>query len=533
MWLLIVLCFILGQSAEKKAQKEAPKLGKNADWKYDFSLKHVSKGWGDTCIHGNRQSPIDLPDASALKEWKTSVPKIDWEKGRRVKIVGKDTGKTLRYTGADNVDLGKITLGTDDFDLKYFDLHMGSEHTIDGKQSALEIQFVHENAKSEKLILSILCDQSEDANTPTMNVFMNRLAGVQDGTKKEACPGDAFGKPMELDLHTSTIGRFEALKADKLFYRYIGSETTPPCKEKVKWMVMGATCRLKNAKIAEWLKKQDSLQNNFRPAQANNGRVLYVGPSMDQADEFKWPGKEEDTPKKKPVEEEKKKVEEEPKKKVEEEDKKEDEEPKKKTDEEKKKEVEQKKEDEEQKKNDEEQEKDDEKGKKEDAKETQKDDGKAEDKKDDGKSEDKKDDGKAGDDGKAEDKKEDGKTEDKKDDGKTEDKGKAEDKKDGEDSKEDSKADAGKDDAKGSDSGKEDKKEDGKSTDSNDTKGSDSKSKQSSHASASLHNNKINSHLVKPILGFALGFSVLLVLFCIFQKRQRNEYYDALIDDEV
>jgi len=533
MWLLIVLCFILGQSAEKKA----PKLGKNADWKYDFSLKHVSKGWGEACLHGNRQSPIDLPDASALKEWKTSVPKINWEKGRRVKIVGKDTGKTLRYTGADNVDLGKITLGTDDYDLKYFDLHMGSEHTIDGKQSALEIQFVHENAKSEKLILSILCDQSEDANTPTINVFMNRLVGVQDGTKKEACPGDAFGKPMELDLHTSTIGRFEALKADKLFYRYIGSETTPPCKEKVKWMVMGATCRLKNAKIVEWLKKQDSLQNNFRPAQANNGRVLYVGPSMDPADEFKWPGKEEDTPKKKPVEEEKKKVEEEPKKKVEEEDKEEDEEPKKKTDEEKKKDVEQKKEDEEQKKNDEEQKKDDAKGKKEDGKETtaedKKDDGTAEDKKDDGKTEDKKDDGKAGDDGKTEDKKEDGKTEDKKDDGKTEDKGKAEDKKDGEDSKEDSKADAGKDDAKGSDSSKEDKKEDGKSTDSNDTKGSDSKSKQSSHASASLHNNKINSHLVKPILGFALGFSVLLTLFCIFQKRQRNEYYDALIDDEV
>jgi len=502
-------------------------------------LKHVSKGWGESCLHGNRQSPIDLPDASALKEWKTSVPKINWEKGRRVKIVGKDTGKTLRYTGADNVDLGKVTLGTDDYDLKYFDLHMGSEHTIDGKQSALEIQFVHENSKSEKLILSILCDQSEDANTPTMNVFMNRLVGVQDGTKKEACPGDAFGKPVELDLHTSTIGRFEALKADKLFYRYIGSETTPPCKEKVKWMVMGATCRLKNAKIVEWLKKQDSLQNNFRPAQANNGRVLYVGPSMDQADEFKWPGKEEDTPKKKPVEEEKKKVKEEPKKKVEEEDKKE-EEPKKKTDEEKKQDAEQKKQDaeqkkqdEEQKKNDEEQEKDDENANKEDGKETQKDDGKAEDKKDDGKAEDKKDDGKTEDNkdnGKSEDK---GKAEDKKDDGKSEDDTNKEDKEDGEDSKEDSKADAGKDDAKGSDSGKEDKKDDGKSTDSNDTKGSNSKSKQASNASASLHKNKINSHLVKPVLGFALGFSVLLTLFCIFQKRQRNEYYDALIDDEV
>jgi len=511
MWLLVVLCFILGLSAEKK---EALKIGKNSDWKYDFSLKHVSKGWGETCLHGSRQSPIDLPDAGALKEWKTSVPKINWEKGRRVKIVGKDTGKTLRYTGADNVDLGKITLGTEDYDLKYFDLHMGSEHTIDGKQSTLEIQFVHENSKSEKMILSILCDQSEDANTPTMNVFMNRLVGVQDGTKKEACPGDAFGKPMELDLHTSTIGRFEALKADKLFYRYIGSETTPPCKEKVKWMVMGATCRLKNAKIVEWLKKQDSLQNNFRPAQANNGRVLYVGPSMDQADEFKWPGKEGDTPKKKKVDEEKKKVEEEPKKKVE--DKKE-EEPKKKTDEEKKKDSEQKKKDEEQKKNDKEQKKDDEKAKEEDGQEEQKDDEKSEDKKDDGNTEDKKDGEKSADDGNAK---------EKKDDGKSEDDSKEEGKKD--DSTTDSKAEEGKEDAKDSDGAKEKKKDE----ESND-KGSDSKSKQSSHASASLHQNKIDSHLVKPVLGFALGFSVLLVLFCIFQKRQRNEYYDALIDDEV
>jgi len=503
MWLLFGLCLFLGESADKKAPQ---KLGKRTqDWSYDFSLKHVSKGWGETCLHGTRQSPIALPEQDQLTEWKNSIPKIDWSKGRKVKIVGKATGKTLRFKGSKS-DLGKITLGKEEYPLKHFDLHMGSEHTIGGKRAAMEIQFVHENPGSEhsKLILSILCDESDDKSLPTINVFMNRIAGVQDGTKKGACPGDAFGEPMELDLHTATIGQFEKADVDKLFYRYIGSETTPPCKEKVKWIIMGAQCRLDNEKILEWLRKQDSLKNNFRPTEDANGRVLYVGPTMDKENEFKWKSDKKEQQKKSANNEIKKESE--------------DTEPKKKDQNEKSddnKDEEKKQKDKEEKSNEKEEKGDEKEENSDEKEETKKTEGKGEDEKKD--SEEKKDDTE--------------KTDEKKDD-----KEKSEDntveKKD-EKKKEESSKKADRDVKESEDSKKEDAKEDEVQSKDIEKKPQD-EDEPSNAAAAAVHTHKINSQFLKPFLGGVLGIVILLMLCWIFQKRRKNEYEMLLdIEDEV
>jgi carbonic anhydrase len=78
-------------------------------------------------------------------------------------------------------------------------------------------------------------------------------------------PGD------KIKVASVSINAADLLPADRSYYRFAGSLTTPPCSEGVKWMVMKNPTEASKAQIAKFT---DVIGVNARPVQAINSRTL-------------------------------------------------------------------------------------------------------------------------------------------------------------------------------------------------------------------------------------------------------------------
>ncbi|XP_003515900.4 carbonic anhydrase 6-like, partial [Cricetulus griseus] len=122
----------------------------------------------------------------------------------------------------------------------------GSEHTIDGVRSALEIQIVHfnskyrtyEEAKSQAnglSVLAILIEVDEFAENTYYTPITSQLINIQ-------YPGQTttLTNIKIQDLFPRNTGQY---------YTYNGSLTTPPCTENVKWFLFRDTVKLSKAQV--------------------------------------------------------------------------------------------------------------------------------------------------------------------------------------------------------------------------------------------------------------------------------------------
>ena len=99
---------------------------------------------------------------------------------------------------------------------------------------------------------------------PTENAALARA--FQNLPAKE---GDQFARPGE------TIDAGALLPADKTFFTYSGSLTTPPCTEGITWYVLKVPIEKSPAQIAAY-KKLEHLGHTNRPLQKLGGRVVLV-----------------------------------------------------------------------------------------------------------------------------------------------------------------------------------------------------------------------------------------------------------------
>ncbi len=138
------------------------------------------------------------------------------------------------------------------YDLKRYTFHSPSEHAIDGRKAALEVQFFHQNEAGESLIVSVLSDVG--VADPVLASLWTYL------------PQDP-GKP--LPLSDVLVNAQDLMPSSQDFYAYSGSLTTPPCTEGVTWMVFTSTLSVSP-------EQADALQRligaNARPLQAQNRR---------------------------------------------------------------------------------------------------------------------------------------------------------------------------------------------------------------------------------------------------------------------
>jgi carbonic anhydrase len=221
-------------------------------WQYHGTVG--PEHWGDltpdfvACRDGRSQSPIDIVatammDAPALATDYISSP-----------VVVTNTGHTIQVTPQ---AAGHLTVDNKSYRLLQFHFHSPAEEHIDGESFPLGVHFVHGSEAGELLVVAVLIREGEE-NTDWQAVFTHLPEG------QEAVIA------LEMPLDISRL-----IPLDKGFYSFMGSLTTPPCSEGVRWFVMKEVVSLSAAQIGAFT---GIYPMNARPLQPRHGREVMEWP---------------------------------------------------------------------------------------------------------------------------------------------------------------------------------------------------------------------------------------------------------------
>jgi len=189
------------------------------------------------CGTGHRQSPIDIAATSPQ-----DLPNIGFHyQPSRLNIVNNGHTIQVNYDAGSYIDLDGAR-----YDLAQFHFHAPSEHTSNGKAADAEVHFVHKNADGQLAVLGVLIEAG-DANTA--------LAPAWEHLPAQEGPVQTFDMQIAAEA---------LLPADRLTDRYIGSLTTPPCTEDVRWNVMTSPVHMSSSQL-DALKR--IVGHNNRPIQ--------------------------------------------------------------------------------------------------------------------------------------------------------------------------------------------------------------------------------------------------------------------------
>ncbi len=196
------------------------------------------------CSSGKRQSPIDIRDGIAVQ---LDPVRFSYQ-ASNFRVI--DTGHTVQV----NVAAGnRIEVMGRQFELQQFHFHRPSEERIDGRQFDMVAHLVHKDAEGKLAVVAVLLDRG--SVQPLIQKVWNNLP---------------LEKNEELAAQ-STIDLNELLPADRRYYTYMGSLTTPPCSEGVLWMVMKTPVSIAPEQIGVFSRLYPM---NARPIQSAGGRMI-------------------------------------------------------------------------------------------------------------------------------------------------------------------------------------------------------------------------------------------------------------------
>ena len=217
-------------------------------WGYEG--EHGPEHWGHmsgeykACSEGKTQSPIDLTNATAEE-----LADITFDyKASKLNVV--NNGHTVQV----NYDNGSsISVNGSQYNLLQFHFHTPSEHTVNGKFYGNEMHIVHKNDKGELAVVGVLIEKGEE-NAAYKAIWSN-LPKKADEKKSVA-----------VDINAADL-----LPKEKEYFTYMGSLTTPPCSENVRWIVLQSPIQMSEGQIAEI---QKIMHKNNRPVQKLHDRTL-------------------------------------------------------------------------------------------------------------------------------------------------------------------------------------------------------------------------------------------------------------------
>jgi len=239
----------------------------------DWSFAQKGADWGGLCSSGKHQSPIDIQTENK----DTTVCVRDGEDGARTHKIDYHYNLAQNVSFSNNghvfklaAPLGFVTLGgCNPCDGKQFDasavyLHAPSEHTINGKSYAMELNIVHtQHNGPNRVAVSILFYVQPEGGFP--NSFLQHL----DWDHLPATAGASNPVHGFVDL-----GRLaESLKGE--YYSYDGSTTSPAtgCSENTTWFVMKRPLGVTADQLAKFQAVFPG--GNSRAVQPLNDRKVY------------------------------------------------------------------------------------------------------------------------------------------------------------------------------------------------------------------------------------------------------------------
>ena len=218
------------------------------DWSYDGPSGPAA--WARLqpefakCGGGLRQSPIDIRDGIAVQ---LDPVKFDYHPSA-FRVI--DNGHTVQV----NVAPGNtIEVMGRRFELQQFHFHRPSEEHVAGRQFDMSAHLVHRDAEGRLAVVAVLLERG--GAQPVVQSVWNNLPLEK---------GEELAAPAPIDLQ-------QLLPADRGYYTYMGSLTTPPCSEGVLWMVMKQPVPVSAEQVGIFSRLYPM---NARPVQSAAGRMI-------------------------------------------------------------------------------------------------------------------------------------------------------------------------------------------------------------------------------------------------------------------
>ena len=222
-----------------------------AHWEYEG--EHGPANWAGmepafkACGMGKRQSPINIETRDAEKG------------GLRPIICSYVPGPAEIVNNGHTIQVNLPSSGSASFDglaykLVQFHFHTPSEEKIDSMASHMVAHLVHKAGDNKLAVVGVLFKLGKE-NAALKPIFDNLP------------PKDPMTRPLNV------FNPADLIPADPTYFGYVGSLTTPPCSEDVKWHVMKTPIEISYAQLAAFKKLY---KMNARPVQPLNGRRVQV-----------------------------------------------------------------------------------------------------------------------------------------------------------------------------------------------------------------------------------------------------------------
>jgi len=235
---------VLGMATLAAAQTTAP---------WDYQGKRGALTWDKldpaykACSAGHEQSPIDIRGAHLNK----ALPAIQFHY-----LAGAFTVENNGHTIEVHVNPGSyIVAGGVRYELVQFHFHHPGEEAVKGKLPDMDVHLVHKSADGKLAVIAIRLN--EDMGMPnavlaTLWQHLPATAGAHEKITEMVNPGGL-------------------LPADRGYWTYTGSLTTPPCTEGVRWFVFEQELGVSRDQLRAFAALY---KMNSRPLQDTHGRRI-------------------------------------------------------------------------------------------------------------------------------------------------------------------------------------------------------------------------------------------------------------------
>lgn len=236
-------------AAAATASTSTPATNHEVHWSYAGT--GAPEYWGalkeefGTCATGKKQSPIDVSGVTV-----TELPALSTQY-QDVPLQVVNNGHTIQVNYAPG---SSLMLEGKSYELAQFHFHSPSEHTIGGKSTDMVAHFVHKSADGELAVIETQMTAGQEQ--PLLKTIWEHLPRSGE----------------ILDSADTKINAAQLLPDNRSeYFHYIGSLTTPPCTEGVRWFVLANPIQVSAEQITAF---RGLFPMNARPVQAVSGRPV-------------------------------------------------------------------------------------------------------------------------------------------------------------------------------------------------------------------------------------------------------------------
>lgn len=215
---------------------------------------HNHDHWGDIevnklCKIGETQSPINI---ARVTDAQGKIELKEYYEPQRFEVV--NNGHTIVFNVVDN-NKSHIVLNGTPYYLLQFHYHVPSEHTVMNAHYPLELHFVHKNTNDGLAVVGVLVNSG--AFNSALNQVITNLPSYGNTTT----------------IHLDGFNVANLMPDEPSVYNYEGSLTTPPCTERVEWLLKTTPIGADGNQLATLAKLY---HGNNRPVQRQGNRQILL-----------------------------------------------------------------------------------------------------------------------------------------------------------------------------------------------------------------------------------------------------------------